>query len=438
MAQPQALADAIARDNTARLAALEDDYAALGRMLERRGVSIEAVTARVGALAIALPSWGLGVGGTRFARFALPGEPTTVFEKLDDCAVVHALCRMTPTVSLHFPWDRPADPAALKDHAAALGLGFDAVNSNTFQDQPGQPLSYRFGSLSHPDPRVRDQAVEHNLDCIALGAGLGADAITVWVADGANFPGQQDHVRAWDRYLDSLSRIYAALPDGWRMFLEHKHFEPAFYATVNSDWGISMLTAQALGPKALCLVDLGHHAPTVNVEQIVARLHRFGKLGGFHFNDSKYGDDDLDSGAIDPHRLFLVFNELVEAERRSPPGAFRPAYMMDQSHNITDPIESLLSSAGAIAAAFARALVVDREALAAAQDACDPMLGFTLLRRAFSVDVEPILAMARLRQGAAVDPLSAYRTSGWRQAKARQRRPAGAGAGIVNEEPAAP
>src|SRR6185437_2704667 len=246
----------------------------------------------------------------------------------------------------------------------------------------------------------------------------------------ANFPGQQDFSRSLDRYLDAAAQIYRALPDDWRMLLEHKLYEPAFYSTVISDWGSSILAAQQLGPKAQCLVDLGHHAPTVNIEQIVARLHRFGKLGGFHFNDSKYGDDDLDSGSINPHQLFLVFNELIEAERRQSDD-FHPAYMIDQSHNVTDPIESMLSSADAIAGAYAKALLVDREALRAAQEANDVMMAFQALRRAYKLDVSPILAMARMEAGGAIEPIEFYRETQWRDRKAQERKPASGSAGIV-------
>ena len=246
-------------------------------------------------------------------------------------------------MSLHIPWDK-ADPAALKAKAAELGLGFDAMNSNTFSDAPGQALSYKFGSLSHTDAAVRAQAVEHNLECIAIGRAIGSKALTVWIGDGSNFPGQAHFTRAFERYLDAMRTIYGALPEDWRLFSEHKMYEPAFYSTVVQDWGTNYLIAQELGPKAFCLVDLGHHAPNVNIEMIVARLIQFGKLGGFHFNDSKYGDDDLDAGSIDPYRLFLVFNELVDAEDRGAPG-FQPAHMLDQSHNVTDPIESLMVSA---------------------------------------------------------------------------------------------
>ena len=277
---------------------------------------------------------------------------------------------------------------------------------------------------------TRAQAVEHNIECIAIGQQLGSTDLTVWVGDGTNFPGQQDLGRSLDRYLDAAAQVYAALPDNWRMLLEHKMFEPAFYSSVISDWGSSILAAQELGPKAKCLVDLGHHAPNVNIEQIVARLHRFGKLGGFHFNDSKYGDDDLDSGSINPHQLFLVFNELVEAEL-NPRGDFRPSYMIDQSHNVTDPIESMMSSAEAITACFAKAVLVDRAALHAAQEANDTMMAFQALRRAYNVDVAPILAKARLQAGGAIDVLAVYRQSQWRSRKAQERKPVGLGAGIV-------
>ena len=227
-----------------------------------------------------------------------------------------------------------------------------------------------------------------------------------------------------------MAQIYAALPADWRLFIEHKLYEPAFYSTVVSDWGSNLIAAQQLGEKAQCLVDLGHHAPNTNIEQIVARLARFGKLGGFHFNDSKYGDDDLDAGSINPHQLFLIFNELVEAAAR-PGGAFRPAYMIDQSHNITDPIESLLASAASIAGAYARALSVDREALAARQDANDVMLAVLELRRAYETDMSPLLAMARLELGGAIDPIACYRASNWRARKAQTRRAASNAAGIV-------
>ena len=421
----------IAAQNAARTADLDADYAALGAQLARRGVDIESVTRRVAQFGVAIPSWGVGTGGTRFARFAGQGEPRGVFEKLDDCAVIHALTGATPTVSLHLPWDRTPDVAALKAFGDARGLGFDAVNSNTFQDQPGQAQSYKFGSLTHTSKDARDQAVAHNLDCIRIGQALGSKALTLWIGDGANFPGQQHFVRAFERYLDSAAQIYSGLPTDWRLLIEHKMYEPAFYATVIQDWGSSLMAAQALGPKAWCLVDLGHHAPNVNIEMIVARLVHARRLGGFHFNDSKYGDDDLDSGSIDPFRLFLVFNELADAEWRRAPD-FRPTHMLDQSHNVTDPVESLMTSAIELQRAFAQSLLVDREALAGYQDGNDALMAAQSLKRAFTTDVGPILARARLSKGAAIDPVTAYRASGYRAACAAAR-PArgGASSGIV-------
>lgn len=407
--------------------ALRRDYDGLGERLARRGIDIEAVKRRAAGFGVAVPSWGVGTGGTRFARFPGAGEPRGIFDKLEDCAVIHRLTGATPTVSLHVPWDK-AEPAALRDKAAELGLGFDAMNSNTFQDQPGQGLSYKYGSLSHTDAAVRAQAVEHNLDCIALGAAIGSKALTVWIGDGSNFPGQAHLARAFDRYLGSMRAIYAGLPDDWRLYTEHKMYEPAFYSTVVQDWGTSYLTARELGDKASCLVDLGHHAPNVNIEVIVARLVRFGKLGGFHFNDSKYGDDDLDAGSIEPYRLFLVFNELVDAEERVPD--LHPAHMIDQSHNVTDPIESLMASAMEIERAYVQAVLVDRAALDGFQEANDALMASATLKAAFRTDVEPILAMARLEKGAAIDPVAAFRRSGYR-AEVAARRPATAGGGGI-------
>jgi len=418
----------IAAQNAARETDLQADYDALGTRLARRGVDIAALTARAVGFGVALPSWGTGTGGTRFARFPGDGEPRHIFDKLDDCSVVHRLTGATPRVSLHIPWDKaPADD--LRAKAEALGLGFDAMNSNTFQDQPGQRHSYKFGSLSHTDAATRAQAVEHNLECIAIGREIGARALTVWVGDGANFPGQTSLTQQFERYLDSMRAIYHGLPDDWRIFTEHKMYEPAFYSTVVQDWGSSLMTAQELGPKAQCLVDLGHHAPNVNIELIVARLIRAGKLGGFHFNDSKYGDDDLDSGTIAPFRLFLVFNELLELE--TTPG-LDLAHMIDQSHNVTDPIESLMISACEVARAHVQAALVDRVALAAYQRDNDALMAAATLRAAFRTDVGPILAMARLRKGAAIDPVACYRAAGYRARVAAVRpRVSGGGGGIV-------
>jgi L-rhamnose isomerase / sugar isomerase len=421
----------IAKDNARLAAAQDEDYAALGHRLKRGGVDIDAVTAKVAAFAVAVPTWGVGTGGTRFARFPGQGEPRNVLDKLEDCATIQQLTRATPTCSPHFPWDKVGDYRELAERAKALGVGFDAVNSNTFQDQPGQKLSYKFGSLTHSEKATRDQAVAHNLECIEIGQKLGSKALSVWIADGSNFPGQSNLNRVLDWYLESLSAIYGALPSDWRVFLEHKLYEPAFYSTVISDWGTSLMAAQALGPKAFCLVDLGHHAPNVNIEQIVARLIRAGKLAGFHFNDSKYGDDDLDAGSIDPFRLYRVFNELVDAAERGAVG-FDPAYMLDQSHNVTDPIESLMVSAMEVQRAYAQALLVDRPALAAAQEANDVMAALRIFKAGFVADVSPILAAARRRGGGAIDPIAVYRASNYRAHKTKERPVvAGSSSGIV-------
>ena len=430
------IAEAVERDNAARRATLDEDYAHLERQLERRHVDIEALVARATAFRVAIPSWGVGTGGTRFARFPGPGEPRTLLEKIDDCGVVQSLVRVTPAMSLHIPWDKPresgpGDVASIRARLLERGLAIESMNSNTFQDQPGQPLSYKFGSLTHTNFAVRRQAIEHNLECLAIGRDLGASSHTVWIGDGGNFPGQIHFRHAIDRYVESLQAIHAALPDGWRLFIEHKCYEPAFYSTVLNDWGISYLCAREVGDRCLSLVDLGHHAPNVNIEQIVAQLIRLRALGGFHFNDSKFGDDDLDSGSIKPFQLFLVFNELVDAELAHVPG-FNPAYMLDQSHNVTDPIESLVLSVVEVLRAYVQAHLVDREALASAQDRCDAIAALSLLKGAFTTDVSPILAMARVRAGGAIDPIAAYRASGYRERKAEER-PAQSGvtAGIV-------
>ncbi|WP_417689211.1 L-rhamnose catabolism isomerase [Roseibium sp.] len=420
----------IAGENEARLSDLKRDYQTLGEKLDRRGIAIDAVKRKVAAYGVAVPSWGVGTGGTRFARFPGAGEPRGIFDKLEDCAVINELTRATPNVSLHIPWDK-ADPAVLKGKAEELGLGFDAMNSNTFQDQAGQAHSYKFGSLTHTDAATRQQAIDHNIECIELGKAIGSKALTIWIGDGSNFPGQTNFTRQFERYLQSAKAIYAQIPADWRLFTEHKMYEPAFYSTVVQDWGTNYMIAQELGEKAYCLVDLGHHAPNVNIEMIVARLIQFGKLGGFHFNDSKYGDDDLDTGSIDPYRLFLVFNELVDAEVRNVAG-FDPAHMLDQSHNVTDPIESLMVSAMEVQRAYAQALLVDRVALDGYQNDNDPLMATATLKAAFRTDVEPILAMARLEAGGAIDPVGAYRASGYRK-KVAQIRPeaSGAGGGIV-------
>ena len=422
-------ADVVERDNAEREKALRRDYESLGERLDRRGIRIDDIRDKIAAFHVAIPSWGVGTGGTRFARFPGNGEPRDIFDKIEDCAVIQQLTRATPDVSLHIPWDK-ADPKRLKQAASRFGLGFDAMNSNTFADARDQKLSYKYGSLSHADAGTRRQAVEHNLECIEIGRTLGSKALTVWIGDGSNFPGQVNFAKAFARYLDSMREIYAELPDDWRLFTEHKMYEPAFYSTVVQDWGTNYIIAQELGPKAYCLVDLGHHAPNVNIEMIVSRLIQFKKLGGFHFNDSKYGDDDLDTGSIDPYRLFLVFNELVDAELNRAEG-FDPAHMLDQSHNVTDPIESLMLSAVEVLRAYGTALLVDRDALAGYQDGNDALMATQTLKAAFRTDIEPILAMVRLENGGAIDPVAAYRASGYRKKVAAERPAVASGGGGI-------
>ena len=397
-----------------------DDLARLGEQLARRGFDLDGIIEKVRRFEVAIPSWALCTGGTRFGRFPGPGEPRDVFEKMADIAVIQQLTGSSPRVSLHIPWDEPDDPQALRDHARNLGLGFDAVNSNTFQDQPGQEHSYKFGSLCHTDAAVRDQAVDHNLHAIEVGQALGSEAITIWLADGTNYPGQANLRRSYERTLDSLHRVYAHLPGGWRLFTEHKPYEPAFYSSVVQDWGSSLLLAQALGEQAACLIDLGHHLPNANIEQVVARLITAGKLGGFHFNDSKYGDDDLTTGSIRPYQLFLVFNELVDAATELAEG-FEPAHMIDQSHNLKDPIEALLQSVMALQQASAKALLVDRAVLASYQDENDVLMAEMTMKAAYETDVRPLIAEARRRNGGALQPIQAFRASGYRAAKDAER-----------------
>lgn len=404
----------IASQNRQLQTHLESDFNHLALQLQRANIDIEDLVKKAQSLKIAIPSWGVGTGGTRFARFPGEAEPRNIYEKVDDCAVIYQLTRSANRISPHFPWDCVNDFTELKEYAGQFGLGWDSVNSNTFQDQANQTLSYKFGSLTHTSKAVRELAVEHNINCIHNGIQLGSKRLTVWIGDGSNHPGQQHFQRAFERYLDSMQAIYAALPADWQVHIEHKMFEPAFYSTVIQDWGSSVLAALELGEKAKCLVDLGHHAPNVNIEMIVARLVQFKKLGGFHFNDSKYGDDDLDSGAIHPYQLFLIFNELVDADFRQQDD-FAPAYMLDQSHNVTDPIESLINSTIEVQRAHIKAQLVQRQALYEYQDSNDALMANNTLKSAFNTDVTPILAMARLRCGGAIDPIGVYRKSEYRK-----------------------
>jgi L-rhamnose isomerase / sugar isomerase len=380
------------------------DYVAAGIQ------GVDAILDKLAAFQVAIPSWALGTGGTRFGRFSGGGEPRTLEEKIEDVGLLHALNQSSGAISLHIPWDIPSNAQAVKALAAQHGLRFDAVNSNTFQDQPDQKLSYKFGSLQHVDKAVRQQAIQHNIDVIKQGVELGSDSITVWLSDGSCFPGQLNFRKAFQRTLDALKEIYAALPANWKMFVEYKAFEPNFYSMTVGDWGQSLLYASKLGPQAYTLVDLGHHLPNANIEQIVALLLGEGKLGGFHFNDSKYGDDDLTVGSINPYQLFLIFNELVEGmDARGMQHATDLGWMIDASHNVKDPLEDLLQSVEAIKIAYAQALLVDTKALAAAQEANDVVKAQEILQQAYRTDVRPLVAEARLRSGAALQPLQLFR-----------------------------
>lgn len=376
---------------------------------------------------VAIPSWALGTGGTRFARFSGKGEPGNIEEKISDVGLLHQLNQSSGAISLHIPWDIPGDANATKALAASYGLAFDAVNSNTFQDQADNAYSYKFGSLQHVDKAVRRQAIDHNIEVIRQGIALGSNALTVWLSDGSCFPGQLNFRKAFQRTLEGLQEIYAALPADWKMFVEYKAFEPNFYSMTVGDWGQSLLYAQKLGPKAFTLVDLGHHLPNANIEQIVSLLLMEGKLGGFHFNDSKYGDDDLTVGSINPYQLFLIFNELVEGmDARGMNHAKGLGWMIDASHNVKDPLEDLLQSVEAIMIAYAQALLVDVKALAAAQAANDVARCQELLQDAYRTDVRPLVAEARLRAGAALQPLELYRNAGIRKQLIAERK-----AGVV-------
>jgi L-rhamnose isomerase/sugar isomerase len=361
---------------------------------------------------IAIPSWALGTGGTRFGRFAGGGEPRTLAEKIEDVGLLHQLNKSSDAISLHIPWDIPKDPKAIKILAAQYGLRFDAINSNTFQDQKDQKYSYKFGSLQHVDKGVRKQAIDHNLDVIEYGKQLGSNSITVWLSDGSCFPGQLNFRKAFENTLSGLQQIYAGLPDDWKIFVEYKAFEPNFYSMTVGDWGQSLLYAQKLGPKAFTLVDLGHHLPNANIEQIVSLLLMEGKLGGFHFNDSKYGDDDLTVGSINPYQLFLIFNELVEGmDARHMDHTSDMGWMIDASHNVKDPLEDLIQSVEAIKIAYAQALLVDTAALTQAQQQNDVATAQDILQAAYRTDVRPLVAEARVRAGGVYQPLLFFRES---------------------------
>ena len=377
------------------------EHADLTARLQSRGVDVEAVEAALRSLVIETPSWGYGDSGTRFGVFPQPGRPRTVFERVDDAAEVHRLTGTAGAVALHFPWDAVEDVRELAGHISAAGLRVGAVNPNLFQDP-----DYVLGSVTNPDAAIRAKAEEHLLECIEIARALGSTAQSLWLADGTNYPGQDDLIERRERMISSLERVYAALPGEQEYLVEYKLFEPAFYATDLADWGSALLVCRRLGDRARVLVDMGHHAQGVNVEQIVSILASEQRLGGFHFNNRKYADDDLIVGSVNPFELFLVFCELVSR------GAPLPRLTIDQSHNIEAKVEAMVMSVVNIQDAYARALIVDREALRAAGAAGDVLAGHQVLLDAYNTDVRPLCAHARRALGAADDPIVALRASG--------------------------
>lgn len=394
--------------NKKSLQSHQEQFDFLSNSLAKKGADVQGIINKLKDFQVAIPSWALGAGGTRFGRFSFYGEPSSLEQKIQDVGILHALTQTAGAVSLHIPWDIPQDYAAIKEIANGLNIKFDAVNSNTFQDQKDAKETYKYGSLSNTSEAVRQQAIQHNLDVINIGDKLGSKSLTVWLADGSCFPGQNNFQTALQNTENSLKEIYKGLPKDWSMLIEYKPYEPNFYSTVIQDWGTSFMLANACGDKAYSLVDLGHHLPNSNIEQIVSILMSKAKLGGFHFNDSKYGDDDLTVGSIKPYALFLIFNELVYGMQNNPDNPDL-AWMIDASHNVKDPLEDLIQSLEAIQEAYAKALLIDQTELKAAQLNNDVVKCQEILQDAFRTDVRPLLAEARLKAGGALSPINAYR-----------------------------
>jgi L-rhamnose isomerase/sugar isomerase len=397
-------------------------YDLLADRLEEQGIDIVAVKDALKRQHIETPSWGYANSGTRFKAFPWPGAATTTHEKIDDAAVVQRMTGIAPSVAVHIPWDKPEDGdyAAMCQYAEHQGVTIGAVNPNVFQDE-----AYRLGSLGNPDGSVREQALDHLIECCEIMGKVKSDALSLWFADGTNFAGQ-DSLRARKRrFEEGLKIAYDRLPAGSRMLIEYKFFEPAFYSTDIPDWGTSYALCLKLGPQAQVLVDLGHHAQGVNIEQIVAFLLDEGRLGGFHFNNRKYADDDLIVGSVNPYELFLIYNELTGAEQsddqQARTCAQQVAYMLDQCHNIEGKIAPMIVSVLNCQEAYARALIVNRPALAAAQSAGAVLEAHQLLNEAFRTDVRPLLQRVREEMGVPADPLAAYRASGYEARIAEQR-----------------
>jgi len=384
--------------------------------VRKQTIDIDTVLEKIQRFTVETPSWGYGDSGTRFKVFHWPGAARTLREKLADAAEVQKVTGICPSVAIHIPWDKEDDWQAVKGYATALGLRIGAVNPNLFQDD-----LYRLGSLCHVDKAVRERAVEHVLECIQIARAVDSNITSLWLADGTNYPGQDNLRRRRQRLLDSLQAIYAALPPGMRLLIEYKFFEPAFYSTDLPDWGTSLLMAQKLGPQAEVLVDTGHHPQGTNIAQIVAQLLDEDRLGGFHFNDRRYADDDLIVGSQNPFDLFCIFNEIVGADVEGNANAGRIAYMIDQSHNIEPKIEAMIQSVINVQMAYAKAQLVDRIALREAQEAGDVLGAYRVLQTAYETDVRPLLAEVRSRQGRNPDPIAAFRASGYAEQVARER-----------------
>ena len=388
-----------------------DDYEQLLARLEAGAVNVTHVLTALRSLMIETPSWGYADSGTRFATFPQPGRPRDVYERIDDAAEVHRLTGSAGAVALHFPWDAVDDAAELREYIEHRGLRAGAVNPNLFED-----ADYRLGSLTNPEKWVRDKGLAHARECAELACALGSTAQSLWLADGTNYAGQDDFRLRRRRLLDSLSQLYAELPQEQELLIEYKFFEPAFYATDLPDWGSALLACQHLGDRARVLVDLGHHAQGVNVEQIVAVLSDEERLGGFHFNNRKYADDDLIVGSVNPFELFLVFCELTALD-----GPL-PRLTIDQAHNVEPKVEAMVLSIVNLQEAYARALLVDRAALAAAQQRGDVLGAHEVLLEAFRTDVRALCAQARLELGASADPVGELRSSGYPERMAAERR----------------
>ncbi|MCH8291510.1 L-rhamnose isomerase [Candidatus Poribacteria bacterium] len=382
-------------------------YNLLAEDLEKRGVEIEGLKALLKQQHIETPSWGYGNSGTRFGVFAQTGAARNAPERLEDAATVHRFTGVAPTVALHIPWDKTDDWDGLKQYAADLGIGIGAINPNVFQDQ-----EYKLGSVCNHDAEIRRLATDHMLECVEIMKVTGSKLLSLWFADGTNFPGQGNFRKRKRWMYKSLQEVYETLADDARMLIEYKFFEPAFYHTDLADWGTAYVMATKLGPKAQVLIDLGHHPQGTNIEYIVAYLIDEGQLGGFHFNCRKYADDDLTVGTINPQELFLIYTELVAAEL-DPDTETDIAYMIDQSHNLKPKVEASIQSVCNLQMAYARALIVDRHALADAQDAGEIIDAEQVLQRAYETDVSPLLEQVRLEIGRDPDPLMAYRKSGY-------------------------